>query len=203
MTKKMSEIVKRVALAQKIAFFIIVAMCFLSSCAEDYQPLPLGQMRIALPTHEYTTMESYCPYVLEAPVYARFNIRRAPDKSCWSDIKLPPLRAVIHMTYRELDNDLERTLNETQDLTYSHVGMADNILDETISYPSHDVYGTLFMVEGNVASNIQFYVTDSVNHFLRGALYFNTAPNKDSLAPVIVHVKADIQHLISTIQWKD
>ena len=188
---------------QMIACSFLVALCSLSSCDEDYQPLPVGQMRIALPAHEYTEMETYCPYVLEAPSYARFNIRKAPDNSCWSDLRLPPMRAVIHMTYRKLENDLARTLNETQDLTYSHVGMADNILDQTISHPSHDVHGTLFMVEGNVASNIQFYVTDSVDHFLRGALYFNTAPNKDSLAPVIAHAREDIEHMISTIQWKD
>ena len=199
----MSNESKKMGLNQVIACFMLLSLFSLSSCDEDFQPLPLGQMRIALPAHEYAAIETYCPYIIEAPSYARFNIRKAPDKSCWSDLRLPPLRAVIHMTYRSLENDLARTLNETQDLTYSHVGMADNILDETISYPSHDVYGTLFMVEGNVASNIQFYVTDSVDHFLRGALYFNAAPNKDSLAPVIAHARADIEHMLSTIQWKD
>lgn len=174
-----------------------------ASCQETYQPLPVGQLRLDLPKHTYDVIESHCPYTMEAPTYGRFAERKAPENSCWSDLKLAPLRAVIHMTYRDLKGDLARMLNETHDLTYNHVGMADNILDETISYPEHDVHGTLFMVEGNVASNIQFYVTDSAKHFLRGALYFNTAPNKDSLAPVVAHVKKDIEHLLQSLRWKE
>jgi hypothetical protein len=39
-------------------------------------------------------------------------------------------------------------------------------------------------MQGNAASSTQFYVTDSTTHFLRGVLYFYSAPNADSLKPV-------------------
>ncbi len=185
------------------ALLSLLFLWAITACNEDYQPLPVGQLRLELPEHSYELMESFCPYTIEAPEYGRFSVRKAPENSCWSDLKLAPLRAVIHMTYRELQDDLARTLNETHDLTYNHVGMADNILDETVSYPEHDVHGTIFMVEGNVASNIQFYVTDSAEHFLRGALYFNTAPNKDSLAPVVSHVREDLDHMLQSLRWKE
>lgn len=184
-----------------IALLLIASL--LTSCEEDYQPLPVGQMRLELPPHEYSAVETNCPFTLEAPSYARVQTRRAPELNCWSDLKLPLVRGVIHLTYRELHDDLMLTLNESNDLAYSHVAMADNITDEAVSYPDQDVHGTVFMIEGNVASNIQFYVTDSIDHFLRGALYFNSSPNKDSLAPVVAYVREDIDHMISSIRWKD
>ncbi|PIV58809.1 MAG: gliding motility lipoprotein GldD, partial [Bacteroidetes bacterium CG02_land_8_20_14_3_00_31_25] len=52
------------------------------------------------------------------------------------------------------------------------------------------------------ASNIQFYVTDSIRHFVRGALYFETKPNKDSLAPIINFIEQDVTHLVETLRWK-
>ena len=64
------------------------------------------------------------------------------------------------------------------------------------------VYGVLYEIKGNAASSVQFYATDSTKHFLRGALYFNTVPNKDSLAPAIQFVEEDIIHLIETLSWK-
>ena len=45
--------------------------------------------------------------------------------------------------------------------------------------------------------------TDSVKHYLRGALYFNVEPNKDSLAPVLQFVKEDINVLIESFNWKE
>ena len=194
---------KRIRTGITIWCCLLLTLAFLTSCDEDYQPLPIGQLRLALPSHDYATIATGCPYTLEAPAYARINKRKAPQHNCWSDLKLPLIRGVIHLTYRELQDDLLLTLNETQDLTFKHVGMADNIVDETVSYPEQNVHGTIYTVEGNVASNIQFYVTDSLAHFLRGALYFNTTPNKDSLAPVVAHVRKDIDHLISSIRWKD
>ncbi|HBI81253.1 MAG TPA: gliding motility lipoprotein GldD, partial [Bacteroidales bacterium] len=57
-------------------------------------------------------------------------------------------------------------------------------------------------IKGNSASSIQFYVTDSSEHYLRGALYFRCQPNKDSLAPAIEYFTADVVHLIETLRWK-
>ena len=65
------------------------------------------------------------------------------------------------------------------------------------------VYGILYDLKGNTATAVQFYVTDSVNHYLRGSLYFSAEPNADSLAPVISFFRDDIIHLIETLKWKE
>jgi gliding motility-associated lipoprotein GldD len=65
------------------------------------------------------------------------------------------------------------------------------------------VYGLIYDIEGNTASSLQFYVTDSTKHFIRGALYFNVRPNIDSVKIVLEFLKKDVLHLIQTLQWKN
>ncbi|NND94812.1 MAG: hypothetical protein HKN45_08085 [Flavobacteriales bacterium] len=94
-------------------------------------------------------------------------------------------------------------LDESLGLTYEHHVMADNIENKQVMYPDRSVYGTVSYVFGNVASNVQFYVTDSTQHFLRGSLYFSVPPNKDSIAPVVAHLKVDIDHMLNSISWTE
>ena len=64
------------------------------------------------------------------------------------------------------------------------------------------VYGSLFMLDGESASPLQFMLTDSVSRFFRGALYYDCIPNADSLAPVTRYLKQDIVELIQSFKWK-
>ena len=57
-------------------------------------------------------------------------------------------------------------------------------------------------VKGNVASPAQFYVTDSVNHFLTGSLYFLAKPNYDSILPAADYLQKDIKRIMETVTWK-
>ena len=68
--------------------------------------------------------------------------------------------------------------------------------------PKRKVYGTYYTIRGSAASPVQFYVTDSSRHFLRGSLYFYAVPQPDSIAPVLDFLTADIDRLVETIQWK-
>ena len=70
-----------------------------------------------------------------------------------------------------------------------------------IEDPEREVYGILYDVEGEVASQLQFFLTDSTDYFFRGALYFNCRPNPDSLAPVLNFIHSDVEKLIETITW--
>ena len=63
------------------------------------------------------------------------------------------------------------------------------------------MYGLIFDIKGDAASEYQFHLTDSTSHFLRGSLYFNTAPNQDSIQPVLDFIKQDIAHLLETFEW--
>ena len=84
-----------------------------------------------------------------------------------------------------------------------HMSRAMGIRDSVIINPEKEVYGLIYFLEGeDVASPLQFYLTDSTDHFMRGSLYFNVRTNNDSLAPVIDFIIDDVRHLIETIEWK-
>lgn len=161
-------------------------------------------MRIALPEKAYQTIETDCPYSFETAVYSEYlPDTRVSSDSCWFDIHYPQFKAKLYFSYKPVNNNLEGFLEDSRDLTNKHLSMASDIEETMIIKDDTRVYGMLYSVKGaQAASPLQFHLTDSTNHFLRGALYFNVTPNNDSLAPVIDFLKEDVLHLIETLHWK-
>ncbi len=179
------------------------AIIILTGCGSDPIPKPRGYFRIDLPEKQYVTVDSIRPYKFSCPVYGKI----APDRSkgaerYWINVEFPGYKAKIHISYKEVNKNLESLLEDSRKLVYKHTVKADAINEKSYSDPVKKVYGILYDIKGNAASPYQFYMTDSTRHFLRGALYFNVQPNKDSLAPVIDFFKQDIIHLIETLEWK-
>jgi gliding motility-associated lipoprotein GldD len=83
-----------------------------------------------------------------------------------------------------------------------HTIKADEIEGDTYLNEKHKTYGTFYEVTGNAASQAQFYLTDSVQHFLTGSIYFSVEPNYDSIVPAAAYLKKDIRHLMETVRWK-
>lgn len=169
------------------------------SCNEDVLPKPKAQLRLEYPEHHYQKVISDCPYNFEISQYA--NIRF--ENSCWAKIDYPSLNATIHLTYREIDNNLNAILREVERFTYEHAIKADNIFPgKDFENKQNKVYGKIANIEGNVASNIQFHVTDSVQNILYGTLYFNVKPNYDSILPALNYIEKDIRNLMESVEWK-
>lgn len=188
---------------------IILAILFFSACSEEGMPRPKGYFRIDFPEKKYQAFGADCPLTFEYPVYSL--VEQMPVKSedgkarekCRFNISFPIQKARLHFSLFEADKDLSQMIEETRKLAYKHVVKASAIEELDIYDPSKKLYGTVYEIGGNTASNIQFYATDSAQHFLRGSLYFWASPNADSLAPVLSYIRADIKHLISTLEWKN
>jgi gliding motility-associated lipoprotein GldD len=189
---------------------VLAMSVLLAGCEEPvYTPRPKGYFRIELPEKAYQQYNSSdCPYTFEYPVYgkaSRHNTFFGEDvaDACWLDIMLPELTGEIHLSYKEInaDNSLEKLIEDAHKMAYKHTVKADYIDESVISTPN-GMGGMLYELGGNAASNIQFYVTDSTKHFMRGSLYFGATPNQDSLAPVITFVRTDMLHLIETLRWE-
>jgi len=186
----------------KILFpLITIVFLFLLACGNNYTPKPRGYFRIDLPLKDYKQYTSSCPYTFEYPAYT-VVVTTNKDEPCWLNIYYPKLDATIHLSYKEVEGNLSLLLEDTRTFVYKHTIKADAIEENLYSNAGKDVHGILYEIKGNAASAIQFYITDSTKHFIRGALYFNALPNKDSLAPVIEFVHQDILHLIETTEWK-
>jgi len=179
----------------------IIAAIFLSSCSNnDPIPRPRAYFRIDVPEKTYKLYDDVCPYTFELPSYA--FIIKEEGGNCWMDIYFPQNEATIYLTYKEVHDNLNTHMEDSREFVYKHTVKADAIEETRYENDSLRVYGMLYDLKGNTASSVQFYLTDSTNHFLRGSLYFNVPPNKDSLAPVIEFIREDIIHMMETFEWK-
>lgn len=184
------------------SLYIPVIFLLVTACGSPAIPKPEGYFRIDLPEKRYTSFTSPCSYSIEYPDYARVNLHPAvATDTCWMDIEFPSFRAKIHLTYFDLHKNLAELTESSRELVYKHTIKADAIDEKIWTDDSLKVYGILYDIKGNTASSVQFFVTDSTRHYLRGSLYFMAEPNEDSLLPVITFLREDIVHLIETLTW--
>ena len=181
--------------------FVIILAIILGSCQDDnYSPRPSGYFRIDMNNHEYQLSNTKCAFSFEYSKYAKLVLK---DKErCWYNIYYPKHKATIYLTFVSLNNDLKTHIDQTQKLTYEHQIKASKIERSPIGFPEKKVFGLKYRLSGEVASSIQFYLTDSTDHYLRGSLYFDTYVNSDSLKPVIDYIDVEIQHLINSFVWE-
>ena len=144
------------------------------------------------------------PYYFQIPSYSvPGHDPLSPNQPNWITIEIPANHAQIHLSYKKIDKNLETYIEESRSLAYQHSQKASAIEEQLFINPSRKVYGTIYTIKGNAASPMQFYLTDSVSHFLRGSLYIKEVPNSDSLQPVIRFLSQDVLQLIKTTEWKD
>jgi gliding motility-associated lipoprotein GldD len=180
----------------------------LSSCGDEddevYIPKPKGYPRIYFQEKTYKLYDSICPYTFEIPSYSFIdNDKHLGADPCWININFPKYRAKIHLSYKVITNNLDTVLEQSREFAVKHQVKSTGIDETVIIRDSAKVYGLVYDISGNTASNVQFYLTDSTHHFMRGALYFDAIPNIDSLKIVVDYLRKDIVHMIKTFQWKD
>jgi len=178
---------------------------FICSCSGGYTPKPRGYFRVNFPKHEYRPFDSSFPYTFEYPVYARI----LPDSSnlsepYWINIVYPQFHAQVHISYKIVKNNLTNYLEDSRKLVNKHIPKANAIMQREYLDSTHQVFGLIYDIKGSdAASSYQFYLTDSLSKFVRGALYFNLVPNNDSLSPVIDFLKVDLEHMITSFRWEN
>ncbi|MCX6283712.1 MAG: gliding motility lipoprotein GldD [Bacteroidetes bacterium] len=184
-----------------IIFLLASALC---GCNSDFTPKPRGYFRIDLPQKAYQKFDTTFPFTFEYPVYAKIvKDSSRMGELYWFNIVYTPFNAQLHFSYKVITNNLKQYLDDSRTLVNKHIPKANAIQQREYLDPANKVYGLVFDIKGSdAASTYQFYLTDSVAKFVRGALYFNLVPNNDSLQPVIGFLKEDIEHMIATFRWK-
>ncbi len=184
---------------------IAIACGQLFSCSQDFQPKPKGYNRLVLPKEEYRPLPDTLPYQFEYSKYAKLLKDTSwISERHWVEIYYPELKANIHITYKRLQGKeafLKELLNDAYNLTAKQQIKA-NAIDELVIHTPSNKTAVIAEIAGEVPSQFQFTMTDSTQNFLRGALYFNTRVQNDSLAPAIDFMKKETMHLINTLQWK-
>ena len=185
-------------------YCFLLAVLFFASCKEPLAPKPRAYFRIDFPKKRYEFFKSECNFSFEYPAYGSVaSAKLNTSEPCWYNIEFTDFNATIYLTYKPLiRNNLSIHIEDIRRIVYKHIIKADDINETRINIPQKDVYSMLYDIQGNAASAVNFYITDSITGFLSGSLYFNTTPNKDSLAPAIQFFREDIVHLIQSFSWE-
>jgi gliding motility-associated lipoprotein GldD len=188
------------------AIYLVLSLPLFASCEQNFLPKPQGYNRIDLPTHSFLKLAEGYPYTLDYSEYAQvekdsFNL----TEDTWINLNYTDFGAKVHLTYKSIDGeniDFKSLSEDAFKLTAKHQKMAYGI-EEAILVTPEGYVAVVAELEGEVPTQFQFFVTDSTQHFLRGALYFNTAMKNDSLAPVIEYIKVDMAHLMNSVKFLD
>lgn len=185
---------------------LLIGTVLLLACEDTYTPKPKGYNRLDLPAHEYVSLPDSLPYTFEVSTAAKI-LRDSSyiAERYWIDLYYPQITANIQITYKDLRNDrqmMEELVNDSYRLTSKHQIKAYAI-EETVVWTPSGKTAVIAELEGEVPSQFQFFITDSTENFLRGALYFRTSTKNDSLAPAIEYMKIDAMHMLNTLDWKE
>lgn len=188
-------------------WIMLLGTCtFLSSCSKPATPKEYGYYRIALPQPQYQTseldpvMKSF-PYAFQLSTSAKPVIIPESNEHYWVNINYPSLNATIYCSYKPIRHNLKQLLDDANEFVFSHAIKATAIPEREYHNPIQNVHGMYFSLEGNTATPVQFYLTDSTHHFVRGSVYINCVPNRDSLAPIIDYLQTDVTHMIESFRW--
>jgi gliding motility-associated lipoprotein GldD len=185
---------------------LFVSTILVACGGNDYSPKPQAYLRIDTPEAHYVAVDSLpLPFLFEMNDKAELSLKKNTGHEIWLDINYPQWSGVVFLTYKHLRgvNDLRGQTDTSTRMLEKHYQFASGIDEQVFESDDHTVHAVKWHLKGkNVASTYQFYATDSVHHFLRGALFINHAPNNDSLAPVLDYMHRDLDHLIETLRWR-
>ncbi|WP_285009997.1 gliding motility lipoprotein GldD [Pedobacter faecalis] len=188
---------------RRIGRTLVVIILFASCWGEDYSPKPRGYFNIEFPKKQYRQFDQGCAFTFDYPVYGSVEAD-SRDRPCWYNLVFSRFNGRLHLTYYDVTSkaEFESLAEDARTFAFKHTVKANAIDQKLINYPDKRVYGIYYAIEGNTASSIQFFLTDSAKHYFRGALYFSERPQFDSIQPVVEFIRVDIDRLIETFKWK-
>jgi len=185
----------------------VIIILFFAACSgnHDYSPKPRGYYRIVFPEKAYQSYQADAPFTFQYPIYAVIEPdKNANAKPYWLNMQFKQFNGTLHLSYEHINSKKEfnELSEDAHKLSFKHTIKATSIDQGVINYPDRKVYGIYYSIEGNAASSVQFYLTDSTKNYIRGALYFNNEPRLDSIQPVLTFVKKDVDLMIKSFRWK-
>lgn len=184
-----------------LIWLVTIGVFALSSCKEDILPKPSANLRLDYPEAIYKNFDdASCPFTFEMNTDGKVK----KEKNCDLSIHYPKMKATIYLTFKAVrKNNIDSLLRDAQSLLYKHVIKADDIIEQPFLNKKENVYGMYYAVNGNAATNAQFYLTDSTRYFVDCSVYFYAKPNFDSIMPAASYLRNDLQNMMETFRWKN
>ena len=192
--------IKRQILVGCCGIFLLIG----TSCVE-YSPKPRGYFRIEPTKAVYQSLNlEDLPFDFNVSKSVIVELPEKDQSFQGLNLSYPELSAKVYCSYLPIGPATFSSVHsESRSFVARQLKPDTRIAEKAYSNPDAKVFGSLFLLEGELASPVQFFLTDSVSHFFRGALYFDCKPNVDSLAPAIQYIREDIIELMQTFSWKD
>jgi gliding motility-associated lipoprotein GldD len=190
--------------AKTIVYPLFVAILLTTiSCRQDINvPKPKAYLKLDYPTAEYQYTDTKLPFLFDKNILSSLEVIKKNNIIEGVNLVYKPMNASIYISYKFVDYNLDNLIKSSLSITQQHAKIAHSVSEKEFTNNISSVYGKIFDLSGPVASQIQFYATDSINHFLSGALYFNTRPNYDSIYPATRYIQNDIIRFMESIEWK-
>ena len=174
------------------------------SCDEtNYLPKEKGFLRLEFekPTYDTFSIEASKLNFIFNNAYSSFEI--VSDEKIvlsYKDIKID-----IVLSNVELDNisSFEESIQNFYMFLEPHRKKSNQISIKEFTSANNKIFAKVFEMRGPVASPLQFYVTDSTNHFLFGSMNIMEKSDYDSIYPSIMYVKNDVFSIIESVNWEE
>lgn len=208
------EFKKNISMKKLVGLLPVLLLMAACNGNHDYSPKPRGYFRIIFPEKAYQQYNSQYPFTFVYPKYAVIekDTNVAPERKDKKlanmkyllNMQFPQFNGTLHLSYESITSKkvFDQLTEDARKFAFNHAVKATAIDQAIIHNPERKVYGVYYSIDGNAASSIQFFITDSVKNYMRGALYFNSTPRLDSIQPVLKFVKKDIDTMIKTFKWK-
>lgn len=184
-------------------FIVMVIVCCCFACQQVDVPKPKAFLRLEYPKADYKNIETSLPFSFKKNKLSTVETIKKNNRLLGLNLNYKSLNATVYLTYGALENNLNKFISDAGSITQKHAQMAREVSERSFENESTEVYGKLYELQGPVASQIQFHITDRKKHFLSGALYFRTRPNYDSILPAVDYVRKDIIMLMESLRWKN
>ena len=110
----------------------------------------------------------------------------------------------LDLSFDKLDHETELTnyLRDFNLLLDTHTKRSNGFLIKEFENRNYSTYGKIYEFRGDVASPIQFFLTDSIDNFIRGSLNMTVKSKYDSIYPSVQYIKNDILVFFESINLK-
>jgi len=182
---------------KKFSIQIILITLIISCMGKPIKPKPKSMLNLKYPLPTYIERKSKCQYSIKINRSSNF----ISSGKCSDRIIYPNLKGTIYITYKKINNNFDSLLSDAYSMPLKHARKALKIPEKVFINNRNKTYGSLFKIVGDAASQVQFFLTDSLNHFIFGALYFYKRPNYDSIMPAVNYIGNDISKLMESLKW--
>ena len=183
------------------SFFILIVLFF--GCQKIVVPKPKVFLDLNYPEAVYQKIELDFPFKFDKNKLSTLESINNTNGVVTLNLNYQLLNARVNLSYHALDQNLAFYISEAEFTTTNLAKTAYDVSEREFENNTARVFGKFYEMSGPVASQSQFYATDSSHHFLAAVLYFKVKPNYDSIFPAVGYIKKDMTRILESLEWKN